>query len=86
MTAYLSRDIVFFNKARGAFLFDLTLMNALVSYFKNVRQELTHVVWPSWQSGVAHTILIILISALVAVFIGVLDYLLTQLVSMIVGV
>lgn len=60
-------------------------MNGLVSYFKNIRQELTHVVWPSWQTGVAHTILIILVSALVAVFIGVLDFLLTRLVSAIVG-
>jgi preprotein translocase subunit SecE len=85
LTAYVRHDIVLGNKARGAFLFDLAPMNGFISYLKNVRQELTHVVWPNWQTGVAHTALIIAISALVAVFIGVLDYLFTNLVSAIVG-
>ena len=56
-------------------------MNSLITYLKNVRGELKHVVWPAPKTAVQHTILIIVISAFVAVFIGVLDYLLTSMVG-----
>lgn len=56
-------------------------MSSFISYLKNVRAELKHVVWPSPKTAAMHTLLIILISAFVAVFIGVLDYLLTSLVG-----
>ena len=60
-------------------------MHNLITYLKNVRTELSHVVWPSWQSGVAHTFIIVGISALVAVFIGVLDFGFTSIVARIVN-
>ncbi len=60
-----------------------TTMNHFLSYLKNVRGELSHVVWPKPKTALMHTVLILLISALVAVFIGVLDYLLTSLVGVI---
>ena len=53
-------------------------MNALVTYLKNVRAELTHVVWPSRRQSLAHLGLIILIAALTAAFTGVLDYIFTH--------
>lgn len=53
-------------------------MNNLISYLKNVQSELTHVVWPKRNQAMIHTGLIILLSAITAVFIGVLDYLLTS--------
>lgn len=61
-------------------------MHALITYLKNVRAELSHVVWPSWQTGVAHTVLIVGISALIGFFIGALDYLFTRIVAFIIGV
>ena len=61
-------------------------MHAFVTYLKNVQGELKHVVWPSWQLGVAHTFVIVLISVLTALFTGALDYGFTQIVSAIVGV
>lgn len=60
-------------------------MNALVSYFKNVRAELTHVVWPPYMQGVWHTVLIILISTVIALAITGLDYVFTGVVARIVG-
>lgn len=60
-------------------------MNAFITYIKNVRSELSHVVWPSWQTGVAHTIIIVVASALVAAFIGALDQLFTSAVGLIIG-
>lgn len=67
--------------ARRAFL----NMKSFFSYLKNVRGELAHVVWPTPKQAAMHTLLILLISALVAVFIGVLDYLLTSLVGYIIS-
>jgi preprotein translocase SecE subunit len=53
-------------------------MASLITYLKNVRAELAHVVWPKRKTALAHTLLIILISAFTAVFIGLLDYALTS--------
>lgn len=60
-------------------------MKSFISYLKNVRGELAHVVWPKPRQAVIHTVLIVLISATVAVFIGVVDYGLTNLVAFIVS-
>ncbi len=59
-------------------------MKNLFTYLKNVQGELTHVVWPTPRQAILHTFVILLISAAVAVFIGVLDYLLTSLVGLII--
>lgn len=59
-------------------------MKNLFTYLKNVQGEMKHVVWPTPRQAISHTIIILLISAGVAVFIGVLDYLLTSLVGLLV--
>ncbi len=59
-------------------------MNSLISYLKNVRGELAHVVWPKPQQALVYTGLIVLISAVIAVFIGLVDYGLTNLVNYVV--
>ena len=53
-------------------------MNALATYLKNVRTELSHVVWPSRRQSIIHVVLIVLISIVTALFIAALDYVLTQ--------
>ncbi|MBP7741702.1 MAG: preprotein translocase subunit SecE, partial [Candidatus Pacebacteria bacterium] len=52
-------------------------MRALISYLKNVRGELKHVVWPNRNQAIVHTVIIILISAFVALYIAGLDYIFT---------
>jgi preprotein translocase SecE subunit len=56
-------------------------MHSLISYLKNVRGELAHVVWPNRRQAVIHTFLIILISALVALVITGFDYVFTGIVD-----
>ena len=56
-------------------------MSSLVTYLKNVRTELSHVVWPSKRQSLTHVALIVLITALTAVFIAVLDHYLTRAVG-----
>jgi len=47
----------------------------IVQYFKELRQEMTHVDWPKRKIAVAFTILIIVISFLIAYFLGFFDFL-----------
>jgi preprotein translocase subunit SecE len=60
-------------------------MNALVTYLKNVRAEMAHVVWPNRTQAIWHTVLIVIISAVIALAIAGLDYVFTGVVSRIVG-
>jgi preprotein translocase SecE subunit len=60
-------------------------MNAFLTYLKNVRAEMAHVVWPDRRQGILHTILIIVISAALALLIAGLDYVFTNIVSHLVG-
>ena len=60
-------------------------MNALTTYIRHVREELAHVTWPSPREAVAHTLMIVLISAIVALMVGLLDYLFASIVSNVVG-
>lgn len=48
-------------------------MNKLVNYLKSVRAELKNVVWPTKRITINHTLLVIGISLLVAIFFFGLD-------------
>lgn len=48
--------------------------NPIIRYFKESREELAKVTWPSRKDVVNHTILVVVISLAVAAFFGVLDY------------
>ena len=60
-------------------------MNALTTYLKHVREEFSHIVWPSNGTAIAHTLVVILIAAVITAIVGVLDYLFGGIVSRIVG-
>jgi preprotein translocase SecE subunit len=55
----------------------------LFTYLKNVRAELQHVVWPSTKQALTHTGIVILLSAIAALIIALLDYLFTSGVGVI---
>lgn len=52
-------------------------MNALVTYLKNVRSELAHVVWPSRKQAIAHVAVIVFISVVAIALVAGLDYVFT---------
>lgn len=56
-------------------------MSTFITYLKNVRAELSHVVWPTRRQSLQHVALIILIAAITAVYTGLLDYVFTRLVG-----
>ncbi|MFO0743863.1 MAG: preprotein translocase subunit SecE [Candidatus Paceibacterota bacterium] len=54
-------------------------MNSLINYLKSVKAELVHVVWPTKKATINHTLLVILISAFVAVLLFEFDNIFTFL-------
>jgi len=60
-------------------------MNAVITYLKHVRAEFTHIVWPTRQTALAHTLVVILIAAAIALLVGLLDYAFGSLVSRAIG-
>jgi len=60
-------------------------MNVLITYLKHVREEFSHIVWPTRQKAIAHTLIVIIIAAAIAAWVGVLDYGFGAVVSYIVG-
>jgi preprotein translocase subunit SecE len=60
-------------------------MNALTTYLQNVRAEMTHVVWPTPRLAVTYTVIIIVVSAIVALLIAGLDYGFTSVVNYVVS-
>ncbi|HEY0948441.1 MAG TPA: preprotein translocase subunit SecE [Candidatus Paceibacterota bacterium] len=59
-------------------------MKSFFTYLRNVRGELAHVVWPDRKQAILHTFLIVLISAIVAVYLSGLDYVFTGVVNRII--
>ncbi|MEK7101598.1 MAG: preprotein translocase subunit SecE [Patescibacteria group bacterium] len=56
------------------------------TYLKHVREEFTHIVWPSNRTALAHTLVVIFIAIAIALFVGLLDYLFSLVVSYVAGV
>lgn len=59
-------------------------MDKLTKYFKDTALELKHVKWPSSSQAVSYTVLVILVSAVVALMLSGFDYLFTSLLEQIV--
>jgi preprotein translocase SecE subunit len=60
-------------------------MTSPFTYLKHVREEFTHIVWPSNRTALAHTLVVIGIALAIAFIVGFFDYLFGSIVSSIVG-
>lgn len=56
-----------------------------LTYLKHVREEFTHIVWPSNQTALAHALVVVVIAAAIALVVGVFDYVFGLGVSRIIG-
>lgn len=56
----------------------------MLSYLKDVRAELAHVSWPSRRQTVMYTVVVIIVSVLTAAYLGILDFLFTELLKRII--
>jgi preprotein translocase SecE subunit len=60
-------------------------MSSLTTYFHHVREEFKHIVWPSRQTAIGHTLVVIVIAALITILVAAADYILGGVVSNLVG-
>ncbi len=59
-------------------------MNQVVSFLKQAQSELNQVVWPTREQTVRYTILVVIVTVAVGLFLGLLDYLLTLITNMVI--
>ncbi|HOZ36670.1 MAG TPA: preprotein translocase subunit SecE [bacterium] len=59
-------------------------MASLVQYFKDSKLELKKVVWPTQKQTINHTLLVIGFSVALALFLGVIDFGLSELVKIVI--
>ena len=59
-------------------------MNKLVNYLKGAREELAKVVWPTKDTTVQHTLVVIAISLATAIFLGSIDFLFNKVLETII--
>lgn len=57
----------------------------IITFLKEVREELYKVAWPSREQTIRYTVLVILAAVVVGAFLGGLDYLLTFLTAILVN-
>ncbi|TSC64810.1 MAG: hypothetical protein G01um101491_161 [Parcubacteria group bacterium Gr01-1014_91] len=60
-------------------------MTSPFTYLKHVREEFTHIVWPTSRTAVSHTLVVIVIALAIAVLVGILDYVFGLGVSQVAG-
>ncbi len=53
-------------------------MSKINNYFKETKAELKHVVWPGKRLTVLYTIMVLVISILIAYFLGVFDFIFSK--------
>jgi len=53
-------------------------MSKLTEYLKSVKAELKHVNWPTKKQTIIYTIFVIVLSILVAYFLGVFDFIFSK--------
>tara|TARA_B100001964_G_scaffold235802_1_gene296504 strand:+ start:1083 stop:1265 length:183 start_codon:yes stop_codon:yes gene_type:complete len=59
-------------------------MNKLLNYLKGAKEELAKVVWPTKDVTVKHTLVVIVISIAVAIFLGSIDFLLNEVLEILI--
>lgn len=59
----------------------MNIIEKFVDYIRSSRHELTKVTWPNKQTTTRYSILVITVSIIVAIFFGLLDYGLTEVVN-----
>lgn len=61
------------------------LMPNVVTFLKEVREELSKVAWPTREQTIRYTVLVIIVAVGVGLFLGGLDYILTKLTAFLLG-
>jgi len=57
----------------------------LIEYIKDTKSEMKHVSWPTKKQALSYTMLVLLISVVVAFFLGLVDFSLSELLGNIIS-
>ncbi|MEK9165291.1 MAG: preprotein translocase subunit SecE [Patescibacteria group bacterium] len=60
------------------------MFNQLINYLTSSKEELKKVVWPSRGETIQKTVLVVVISLAVSIYLGMLDYALTRVLEIVV--
>jgi len=86
LTYFGHYNTLYLSKPAGLFYLPNTfLMTSPFAYLKHVREEFTHIVWPTNRTATSHTLVVIGIALAIAFVVGGFDYLFGSIVSRIVG-
>lgn len=53
-------------------------MSKITEYFKETKIELKHVIWPSRRQTIYYTLIVVVLSILIAYFLGIFDFIFLQ--------
>jgi len=53
-------------------------MSKIIEYFKETKIELKHVIWPNRQQTICYSLIVIVLSILIAYLLGVFDFIFLQ--------
>ena len=53
-------------------------MSKVTEYFKETKTELKHVIWPGKMKTIYYTIIVVVLSVLLAYFLGIFDFLFSR--------
>ncbi|MEK7126331.1 MAG: preprotein translocase subunit SecE [Patescibacteria group bacterium] len=60
-------------------------MTSPFTYLKHVREEFTHIVWPTNRTAISHTLVVIGIAVAMALVVSLFDYVFGSVVKGIIG-
>jgi preprotein translocase subunit SecE len=60
------------------------MLKKFINYIKNSKQELKRVVWPTKKETFNHTLIVIGISVGVAIFLGIVDFILSKVLEIVI--
>jgi len=61
------------------------MFKKIINYFKESKEELSKVVWPTRKQTLEMAIAVVVIVVVVGIYLGGVDYLLTELTTLLIG-
>ena len=60
-------------------------MSKFTEYFKETKTELKHVIWPSRSQTFYYTLIVIVLSIIIGYYLGIFDFIFSQVLQKIIG-
>ncbi|MFA5932380.1 MAG: preprotein translocase subunit SecE [Candidatus Paceibacterota bacterium] len=61
-------------------------MSKITQYFEETKTELKHVIWPSRNQTLYYTVIVILLSVIISYYLGVFDFIFSQILQKIIHI